>query len=314
MGALKSFCDKNPAESINSLSPSEQYMIAVLKIEQASEKFDCMLFKIRFQCMISEVIVQITKLECACDDIRKSVTLKKLLAIILKLGNYINTGGKGDSGAAFKLESLLELGKARAFDKKTSVLQYLIRLVMQNDMDLLNFTKDIASVGEAERINAEIVSEEVKKLREKVENVYSIVEKVKPIEKIFDKLSKHLSGELGEDESEINDEPAVNIPSPMEKFAIDAKNQIDKVVLKEAEVREKFAKLLKFYGEDPKMMSHDFFSILNAFATAFDVTKDQVLAIEEKKKKDAKKAAAKKKKKKKKKKRLKKKKKKKKKK
>ena len=39
----------------------------------------------------------------------------------------------------FTLDSLQKLNSAKAFDKKTSVLQYVITLIFRNDPDCLQF-------------------------------------------------------------------------------------------------------------------------------------------------------------------------------
>lgn len=43
----------------------------------------------------------------------------------------------------FTLDSLLKLNAAKAFDKKTSILHYLVMLSMRNDPSLLDF-KDVS--------------------------------------------------------------------------------------------------------------------------------------------------------------------------
>ena len=64
---------------------------------------------------------------------------------ILKVGNQINDG---ESNMGFTMDSLLKLNTSKAFDKKTSVLQYVITLLFRNDLDALLFTEDLKSVVE----------------------------------------------------------------------------------------------------------------------------------------------------------------------
>ena len=60
---------------------------------------------------------------------------------ILKVGNQINDGERN-------MGSLLKLNTSKAFDKKTSVLQYVITLLFRNDLDALLLTEDLKSVVE----------------------------------------------------------------------------------------------------------------------------------------------------------------------
>lgn len=64
---------------------------------------------------------------------------------ILKVGNQINDG---ESNMGFTMDSLLKLNTSKAYDKKTSVLQYVITLLFRNDMDALLLPEDLKSVSE----------------------------------------------------------------------------------------------------------------------------------------------------------------------
>ena len=53
-----------------------------------------------------------------------------------------------ESNMGFTMDSLLKLNTSKAFDKKTSVLQYVITLLFRNDLDALLLTEDLKSVVE----------------------------------------------------------------------------------------------------------------------------------------------------------------------
>ena len=69
---------------------------------------------------------------------------------ILKVGNQINDG---ESNMGFTLDSLLKLNAAKAYDKKTTVLQYVITLLYRNDADALLLTEDLKNIDEVVIIN-----------------------------------------------------------------------------------------------------------------------------------------------------------------
>ena len=63
-----------------------------------------------------------------------SSSLRKILGLILHIGNAVNamgTRGK-DKAAAIQLTSLLKLNQAKAFDRKTSFLEYVARILQRN--------------------------------------------------------------------------------------------------------------------------------------------------------------------------------------
>lgn len=97
------------AQAMADLCACEKYMVAMMKVSDASAKFDCLLFETQFQSRIEEINESIDTLNKACSDVRESIRLRKLMAMILTLVNQINTGGSGNLAAGFTLDALLKL-------------------------------------------------------------------------------------------------------------------------------------------------------------------------------------------------------------
>jgi hypothetical protein len=57
--------------------------------------------------------------------------------------------------------------------------------------------------------------------------------------------------------------------TPMERFAINAAARIDEALAFTDEVKEKFATLLEYFGEDGNMASNEFFGTMNQFLGDF---------------------------------------------
>ena len=88
------------------------YSVQQMKdVENAADKFDCMLFRSQFHQRLDELQESIHKVELACDEIRNSEKLQGIMAMILTLVNQINTGGDGNVAAGFTLDALLKLNE-----------------------------------------------------------------------------------------------------------------------------------------------------------------------------------------------------------
>lgn len=98
-------------EMMKALCPCEKYMLAMMEVSKAGEKFDSMLFQIQFKSKVEEINESISALTQACDDVKNSSRFRKLLAIILTIGNQINTGGDGNVAEGFTLDALLKLNE-----------------------------------------------------------------------------------------------------------------------------------------------------------------------------------------------------------
>ena len=101
--------EESKQSAINDFCACEKYMYAMMNVEKADKKFECMLFKYQFDHKLTELMEGVNTLINACEEVQKSVRLRKLMAMILMLGNQINTGGTGRMAQGFTLDALLKL-------------------------------------------------------------------------------------------------------------------------------------------------------------------------------------------------------------
>ena len=154
------------------LGQAEKYMAVMSGFSTASKRIQCMIFKQQFKHRVLEVKNMVSKIECACDDVKLSLRFKKLLKTILKVGNQLNDGA---DHVGFTVDSLLKLQSAKAFDKKTSILQYVVMLIYRNDKNCLHFTDDLSHVAEASRINMETIITERTLIRQNLKSCCDIL-------------------------------------------------------------------------------------------------------------------------------------------
>ena len=150
---LSDYTGKHP-DRPESLGPAESFMLAMLGCQQVQAKINCLLFHKHFAQRISEWRHTRAEIESACDDVKMSAKLKRVMKTILKVGNQLNEADGKESTVGFKLDSLLKLESSKAFDKKTSVLQYVIRLIQRSDPDTLDFPLR-PQVGNAARLSVD---------------------------------------------------------------------------------------------------------------------------------------------------------------
>ena len=92
------------------LCAAEKYMVSMMKgAKNPKSKLDSMIFVIEFQGRLDGTLEAVNAMIHACDEVRKSILLRKVIAITLTLGNHINTGGEGNLASGFSLKALIEL-------------------------------------------------------------------------------------------------------------------------------------------------------------------------------------------------------------
>lgn len=171
LGPLRAYTGERDALGI-----AERYMLVMSQFPLAANHITIMLYKQQFKTRYVECRSKITKLQDACDDVRLSARLKKVLKTILKVGNQLNDG---EENKGFTVDSLLKLHSAKALDKKTTILQYVVMLIFRNDEDSLKFPEDLKHVSEASRITMETIVAEKTGLQTEFETNFKMLEDIR---------------------------------------------------------------------------------------------------------------------------------------
>mmetsp|Transcript_3581 Transcript_3581/g.5570 ORF Transcript_3581/g.5570 Transcript_3581/m.5570 type:complete len:1660 (+) Transcript_3581:100-5079(+) len=233
---------------VDHLGLAERYMLEMLDCENAAKKIKCIIYKQQFRGRLTEITNCISKVENACDDVKLSVKLKKVLKTILKVGNQMNDG---EAHAGFTVDSLLKLQNAKAFDKKTSILQYVIRLIHRNDETCLQFPDDLVHLVDADRLSVDHIVSEYNSLCQSQSSCKAIVDDI----------------------SAGNGSESV---ASMEQFLTASQRLIDDVNSSIQTMREKYQSVLAYFGEEANMQSQEFFSTLEKFVRAFEEEREAV--------------------------------------
>jgi hypothetical protein len=156
----------------------EKFMVAMLDVNDAERKLEAMIFmKIFADCMESilkgESLRKIrinsfptSHVDPSLDAVAvrtvsaaliRSARFRKILGIILSLGNRLNVVGTDvqDTAKAFKVESLLELDETTIPGGEITVLQWIARVVFKCYPNLVHFIEDMPLLHNAEELNWE---------------------------------------------------------------------------------------------------------------------------------------------------------------
>ena len=87
----------------------------------------------------------------ACDEVKKSTKFKKVLEVVLALGNYLNGGSFRGAAYGFKLDALNKLRDTKSADGDTTLLHYLVKLVNKKYPEAVHWGRDLKHVPIAAR-------------------------------------------------------------------------------------------------------------------------------------------------------------------
>lgn len=201
----------------------------------------------------------------------------------------MNTAGpsrsKGHAGA-ITLGSLLKLNQAKAFDKKTTFLHYVIAVVKRNNEQLLGFKEEIPSVLKADKIYWDQCLLDLEEAENQLENVRMIAlhharqimpewtrRRVRPRPLDDDCSLSDCSLTLEEEVSSLRS-------TPLGTFTLDAIKKVSALRDRVEKTQNTYRKLLEYFGENDKLEPHELFEIIVKFSRIFDTTLKEVEATE----------------------------------
>jgi len=234
------------------LGQAEKFMLEMLGFNSAAAILDALLFKKQFSERCSVINEKMQRLDKACNDVKVSKRLKKVMKTILKVGNQMNNDGDEDQ-KGFSLATLLQLQSAKAFDKKTSILQYVIMLLHRNEEDCLQFPEELAHLGDAAKIGLDLLQAESSTVQQGLTTMRALVAR-----------------EAAKEGQQLN--------SKINTFLEEAMKRCNQLDAQAAKVRESYTGLLVYFGEDQAMGSQDFFATLHRFLREFVVDREAFLA------------------------------------
>mmetsp|Transcript_26128 Transcript_26128/g.72030 ORF Transcript_26128/g.72030 Transcript_26128/m.72030 type:complete len:1119 (+) Transcript_26128:537-3893(+) len=155
-------------------SECEKFMAAMMSVRDVKAKLKAMLFMKQFGVVVDGLRNDSHLVQKACEEIMSSGRLRKLLGVILELGNRLNTEGQSatkEKAAAIRLESLARLSQGKAFDRKTTFLQFIVNSLRRSEPDMLQLQEDLPSLRQAERVDLDQMIEDVAQLEARVADI-----------------------------------------------------------------------------------------------------------------------------------------------
>jgi len=216
----------------------------------------------------------------ACNEVCTSPRFRKLMGIVLNVGNKLNNPGEnGPSGAAtaFTIHSLLKLNQAKSVDRKTTFLHFVVQVAKRNDECLIHFKKELSSVFKAEKIFWDHCSDGVKELEAELNNVKKLAIRQIMSNSSLSSMSISIqeleNSNMSDFPSEVTDALSQSFVG---KFLLLAIEKISLVRKEMERSNQSYSQLLDYFHEQGNMQPHEVFSILIQFSKNFDTAKSEI--------------------------------------
>jgi len=225
---------------ISKLAETEQFFLHVAKVPNAMGRVNAMVFQLKFDSSVEELNNHLDMIKKACEEVKSSEKLKYLMQVILLIGNKINSESEssGQTIQAFTLASLLKLSQTKSFNRKTTILDYVVSFVGKKSPEILKvYEDDLGHISQAKRITITQVDTEQQALDKGLQSVNRLIQK-----------------------------DGIN---SLEEFAHDAQKTLETLRLNIQQATADFDELLAYFGESSTLTQEEFFSTLDTFFIAF---------------------------------------------
>ncbi|XP_067385687.1 formin-like protein 3 isoform X2 [Emydura macquarii macquarii] len=145
------------------LAAEDRFMLHFSKVERLAQRMAVMAFLGNFHENLQMLTPQLNAIIAASASVKASQKLKRMLEIILALGNYMNSSKRG-CVYGFKLQSLDLLLDTKSTERKLTLLHFIALTVREKYPDLATFWQELHFVEKAAAVSLENVLLDVKEL------------------------------------------------------------------------------------------------------------------------------------------------------
>lgn len=257
---------------VEKLGKVEKFFLHINNIPRYIPRLDCSIFMCKFQMLVSEMYQQYDVMNRALDQLENSKSFRRILEIVLALGNYLNGSTPRGGFYGFKLEGLLKLPTVKSVDNKLNLMHFLVKQCKSADDKLLSVIDELSMMEDASRISLEGCKAEISTLSNNLTTVEDAIE----------------AQQLDPDPDE--SDRLVEVLSP---FKLEAGTEIEKLEDEFKSISQRFYKTLTLFGGDKDQHTFTgFFSLVKDFIQALskahrDIEKRRVLKDKQERKRIA---------------------------
>ena len=264
-----------PPGDVQVLGKAERYFLALAAVDRAESKLWALHFKLAFDKNALEVAAHTHTISSACAQLVSSARLQRLLALVLAVGNTLNSGKAPARG--FRVDSLAKLVDTRSFDGRTTLLHYLVSHCERRDKDLLLVEEDLPHLGPAARRTFGALDDDLAPLLRGLDALRGEIEASSG-----DEAGGGSSGagpRVGEDIM-----PPDGYAAKLQAFYTEATSQVQAMQAALGEAKAQFVRTVEFFGEDVKEVGSNeperFFSKLHSFLLALRKAREDRRRVE----------------------------------
>nr|XP_032634703.1 FH2 domain-containing protein 1-like [Chelonoidis abingdonii] len=150
------------------LSDAEAFSLLLVGVPSYAQRLELLVLKEEFFPKLNSLKSSIQILTEAARELLGCEELHVIIRLVLRAGNYMNTGGYAGHAAGFRMASLLRLADTKANKPGMDLLHFVAMEAERKDRSLLDFPSKLEHVGLASRIQEQEVASELQGLGDRL--------------------------------------------------------------------------------------------------------------------------------------------------
>ncbi|XP_063101617.1 protein diaphanous homolog 2 isoform X3 [Cavia porcellus] len=229
------------------LCEPEQFGVVMSSVKMLRPRLNSILFKLTFEEHVNNIKPSIVAVTLACEELKKSENFGRLLALVLLVGNYMNSGSRNAQSLGFKINFLCKIKDTKSTDQKTTLLNFITEICEENHRDILKFPEELEHVESASKVSAQILKSNLAAMEQQIIHLERDIKKFPQAENEHDKFVEKMTS-----------------------FTKCARDQYEKLSTMHNNMIKLYENLGEYFIFDSKTVSiEEFFGDLSNFRTLF---------------------------------------------
>ncbi|KAL1923354.1 uncharacterized protein VTP21DRAFT_8334 [Calcarisporiella thermophila] len=254
---------KASPEEINLLARADLFVLEMTSIYRYQQRLGFMEFYVVFDEHIKTLSEDMYSVLDAALSIRHGKLFRELLGLVLILGNYMNGNSHVGGAFGYKIGSINKLIDTKSTQNPNmSLLHFLVEMLEKNHPHLLGFVEELQCAKAACKVS---YNETIKEFR-------SIKSQLK---RLRVELDEHYAKDTELEDGDL-------FPLKMREFLLGAEAKFEALEVRHNSMEVAFIDVVKYFGEDPKISTDEFFGIFARFLHSFERVKTDIESQREK--------------------------------
>eukprot|EP00656_Telonema_subtile_P034010 TRINITY_DN3814_c0_g1_i1.p1 TRINITY_DN3814_c0_g1~~TRINITY_DN3814_c0_g1_i1.p1 ORF type:complete len:432 (-),score=156.76 TRINITY_DN3814_c0_g1_i1:45-1340(-) len=177
MPSPEEFADcSNFSGDLKYLARPDHFVRAVGKIPRLKQRVAVMAIMVEFAEKVNDTKPLLETVLVCLDQLRNSPKVKKILELMLGVGNYCNGGGSKGGAFGFKIQLLEKAVEVKSYDPKVSLLHYVVNSAEDKDPTIKEWVHDLASLEAAAKVNTDAIDNNLKDMERMVNTALAELE------------------------------------------------------------------------------------------------------------------------------------------